>query len=61
MNDKREDFERWVDSRLVNASGFAMRHRYLDGYCQNQVNDEWRGWKAALAALTPAVRSEEQP
>lgn len=49
MDQMREEFERWVDAQFICEPGFASRHRYHDGYCQNDLNGWWKGWQAALS------------
>jgi len=48
----RDAFEHWVDSQLVDANGFASRHRLGDEYCQNEINSQWKAWTAACAVAS---------
>jgi len=49
-----EAFEAWHDSFFVNK-GHAAHHRFhdRDGYCIDDIQNQWKGWKERAKRTTP--------
>ncbi len=54
LEQEREAFEAWHDSFFVNK-GHAAHHRFhdRDGYCIDEIQNQWKGWKERAKRTTP--------
>jgi hypothetical protein len=54
LGQEREAFEAWHDSFFVNK-GHAAHHRFhdRDGYCIDDIQNQWKGWKERAKRTTP--------
>jgi hypothetical protein len=54
LGQEREAFESWHDSFFVNK-GHAAHHRFhdRDGYCIDEIQNQWKGWKERAKRATP--------
>jgi hypothetical protein len=61
LGQEREAFEAWHDSFFVNK-GHAAHHRFhdRDGYCIDDIQNQWKGWKERAKRTTPPAPEKGQ-
>jgi hypothetical protein len=59
LGQEREAFEAWHDSFFVNK-GHAAHHRFhdRDGYCIDDIQNQWKGWKERAKRTTPPAATQ---
>jgi len=62
LGQEREAFEAWHDSFFVNK-GHAAHHRFhdRDGYCIDDIQNQWKGWKERAKRTTPPAAQPAVP
>jgi hypothetical protein len=62
LGQEREAFEAWHDSFFVNK-GHAAHHRFhdRDGYCIDDIQNQWKGWKERAKRTTPPAAPVQEP
>ena len=62
LGQEREAFEAWHDSFFVNK-GHAAHHRFhdRDGYCIDEIQNQWKGWKERAKRTTPPAAQPAVP
>ena len=60
LGQEREAFEAWHDSFFVNK-GHAAHHRFhdRDGYCIDDIQNQWKGWKERAKRTTPPAAQRQ--
>jgi hypothetical protein len=61
LEQEREAFESWYDSFFVNK-GHAAHHRFhdRDGYCIDEIQNQWKGWKERAKRTNPPAQPTVQ-